>query len=277
MAKKISENAIPDINADWGKDASNGLPYSGSAVQTFIKSQFASKIGLLYYDTTSNTYKCFANDEDRDAYIDDPDKNANKVLGSFAAQSIYYASILMQSATHVSLLYGTTGNVINFSFWVFTTNGNTDTRDSVVCTYTITGGNKKKTVVKQYAAGENVSFNVDEYLAGMTGRVVVRISISGVNTQATATASVIYNIFNVQLEDSFDITKLYNDTLEIPFTLTGDGVKAVEFYVDGKQIEYNKNEDEITAATGSKTKYISTDGLSDGVHTLQMRAYVMMQ
>ena len=277
MAKKISENSIPDIHADWGNDKENNLPYSGSAVQTFIKSQFASKIGLLYYDATSNTYKCFANDEDRDAYIDDPDKNANKVLGSFAAQSIYYASILMQSATHVSLLYGTTGNVINFSFGVYTTNGNTDTGDSVVCTYTITGGNKKRTVVKQYAAGENVNFNVDEYLAGMTGRVVVRISISGVNTQAAATASVIYNIFNVQLEDSFDITKLYNDTLEIPFTLTGDGVKAVEFYVDGKQIEYNKNEDEITAATGSKTKYISTDGLSDGVHTLQMRAYVMMQ
>ena len=277
MAKKISENSIPDIHADWGNDKENNLPYSGSAVQTFIKSQLSSKIGLLYYDATSNTYKCFASDEDRDAYIDDPDKNANKVLGSFAAQSIYSASILMQSATHVSLLYGTTGNVISFSFGVYTTNGNIDTGDSVVCTYTITGGNKKRTVVKQYAAGENVSFNVDEYLAGMTGRVVVRISILGVNTQAAATASVIYNIFNVQLEDSFDITKLYNDTLEIPFTLTGDGVKAVEFYVDGKQIEYNKNEDEITAATGSKTKYISTDGLSDGVHTLQMRAYVMMQ
>ena len=34
---KISENMIPDINADWGLDASNNLPYSGEAVQEFIK------------------------------------------------------------------------------------------------------------------------------------------------------------------------------------------------------------------------------------------------
>ena len=277
MAKKISENTIPDIHADWGNDERNGMPYSGSAVQAFIKSQLSGKFGVLYFDNASNSYKCFASEEDRDAYVDDPDNNAGKVLGSFAGQSMYYASILLQSATQVSMVYGTTGNVINFTFGVYTTKGNVDTGDSVVCTYTITGGNKKKVVVKQYASGEEVSFNVDEYLKGMTGEVIVRISISGVNTQVATTTSVIYSIFNVQLTDSFDITKIYNESLEIPFTLTGDGVKGVEFYVDGKQTTFNKNEDEVTATNGSKTKYISTEGLSDGVHTLQMRAYVMVQ
>ena len=34
---KFSENKIPNINADWGLDESNGLPYSGQAVQDFLK------------------------------------------------------------------------------------------------------------------------------------------------------------------------------------------------------------------------------------------------
>ena len=277
MAKKISENSIPDIHADWGNDKENNLPYSGSAVQTFIKSQLGSKVGVFYFDETSNMYKCFADEESRDAYIADPVNNANKVIGSFDAPSIYYASIVLQTPSQVSMLYGTTGNSINFTFGVYTTKGDTDTGDGVICTYTITSGNKKKTIIRQYTAGESVSFNVDDYLKDLTGKVVVRIAISGISTQATTSAAVTYNIFNVQLSESFDISKLYNDTLEIPFVLTGDGVKAVEFYVDGVKTEFNRNEDEITAATGSKTKYISTANLNDGVHTLQMRAYVMVQ
>ena len=277
MAKKISENSIPDIHADWGKDDRNGLPYSGQEVQAFIKQQLGSKVGVFYFDETSNMYKCFADEESRDAYIEDPVNNADKVIGSFDAPSIYYASIVLQTPSQVSMLYGTTGNSINFTFGVYTTKGDTDTGDGVICTYTITSGNKKKTVIRQYTAGESVSFNVDDYLKDLTGKVVVRIAISGISTQATTSAAVTYNIFNVQLSESFDISKLYNDSLEIPFALTGDGVKAVEFYVDGVKTEFNRNEDEITAATGSKTKYISTANLSDGVHTLQMRAYVMVQ
>lgn len=46
---KISQNSIPDINADWGRDDSNGLPYSGQAVQNFIKNQLQSKAGKAFF------------------------------------------------------------------------------------------------------------------------------------------------------------------------------------------------------------------------------------
>lgn len=46
---KISQNSIPDINADWGRDESNGLPYSGQAVQNFIKNQLQSKAGKAFF------------------------------------------------------------------------------------------------------------------------------------------------------------------------------------------------------------------------------------
>lgn len=274
MIKKISDNPIPDIHADWSNDKINNLPYSGGAVQDFIKAQLNSKAGTLYYNSALNTYMLFADEESKEAYINDPENNANKIIGSFAGQSIYYASIDLQSESNKSLRYGTTGTTIDFTFGIYTTKGNTETGDNIICTYTFMNGNKKKTATMQYAAGESVSFNIDKYIADMIGKIVVRISITGVNTQVSTTVSVIYNIYNIQLTDAFDITKLYNESLEIPYTLNGDGVKIAEFYVDGKQTAYSKNEDEITAATGSKTKYISTEGLSDGVHTLQIRAFV---
>ena len=92
MAKKISENAIPDINADWGKDASNGLPYSGRAVQTFIKdtmksldSDIKKKVGWWCWSTNidaSNFYHLwgFASEDDCTKYKSDPEANASLLL-----------------------------------------------------------------------------------------------------------------------------------------------------------------------------------------------------
>lgn len=92
MAKKISENAIPDINADWGKDASNGLPYSGQAVQTFIKktltaldSDMKKKVGWWCWSSTidaSNFYHLwgFASEDDATAYMADHEGNAGLLL-----------------------------------------------------------------------------------------------------------------------------------------------------------------------------------------------------
>lgn len=37
---KISENMIPDINADWSLDASNNLSYSGEAYKDLLLSSF---------------------------------------------------------------------------------------------------------------------------------------------------------------------------------------------------------------------------------------------
>ena len=59
---KISENRIPDINADWGLDTENGLPYSGKAVQEFIKDTFKSKFGYFHYDENNNRYLVFADE-----------------------------------------------------------------------------------------------------------------------------------------------------------------------------------------------------------------------
>ena len=48
MAREtISYNEIPDLNEDWSLDKRNGLPYSGSSVQNFLRSQLSNAISAL--------------------------------------------------------------------------------------------------------------------------------------------------------------------------------------------------------------------------------------
>ena len=97
---KISENMIPDINADWGLDASNNLPYSGEAVQEFIKRTFKQKYGYFHYDDSNNRYLVFADEESKNLYISDPSANASLLLSSFDAPFNYSAKIEMISESY---------------------------------------------------------------------------------------------------------------------------------------------------------------------------------
>lgn len=67
LVAKVSSNPIPDLNADWGNDGT-GLPYSGKAVQNFIKDELLSRLtwdevepdaaspdGITYLSTSAQT------------------------------------------------------------------------------------------------------------------------------------------------------------------------------------------------------------------------------
>ena len=92
MANRVSTNAITSIDQDWGNDAANGLPYSGQAVQTFIKdtmksldSSIKKKVGWWCWSSTidaSNFYHLwgFASEDDCTKYRSDPEANASLLL-----------------------------------------------------------------------------------------------------------------------------------------------------------------------------------------------------
>lgn len=85
MAKKTSPNSITNLTQDWGNDTANNLPFSGQAVQDFIKKQFGLKAGYVCWSTSvdaSNNYHLwgFATKDDATAYMADPDSNANLLL-----------------------------------------------------------------------------------------------------------------------------------------------------------------------------------------------------
>ena len=92
MAKKIWDKKI-GIETDWGGDEStNNLPVAGNRVQEFIKDSLNKRIGILHYDTNSNRYLCFADEQSKDKYIENPTL-VELVLGTFDAPFNYTAEI----------------------------------------------------------------------------------------------------------------------------------------------------------------------------------------
>lgn len=77
---KVSENKIPNLSADWGKDETNGLPYSGASVQEFLKGYCQksvdneqNKMGAFYFDTAAMKFYTFRTQEDRDSFLSNGD------------------------------------------------------------------------------------------------------------------------------------------------------------------------------------------------------------
>ena len=70
MAKQFSPNSIRPID-DWSIDTRNNLPYSGQAIQNYIKSSIAQSVGAAYFDQSNFTLYFFNNANDRDIYASD--------------------------------------------------------------------------------------------------------------------------------------------------------------------------------------------------------------
>lgn len=278
MAKKVWDERI-NKSTDWGGDESTGgLPVAGSRVQEFIKEQLSGKMGLLHYDATNNRYLVFADADSRDAYLSDSTKT-DLILGTFDAPFNYSAEILLSSPAYVAILAGTKNNYIDFTFDIKNKSGQSIGEDAI-CTYTFIKGGTKKVVTEKYRYGQVVHFNIDNYLG--TGTNTITVGIVGQNTLAATTAAITYQVVDLQLTDTYDISRVYNlvsnpaATAAIPYAVSGYGTKIMEWYLDGVLLDYVKVEDEIVDVSATRTKYISLANLSQGIHSLQYRAYTMM-
>ena len=276
--KQLSYNDIPDLNEDWGLDPRNGLRYSGESVQKFIKEKLNSKMGYFHYDATSNRYLCFADEASKDAYVANPTLT-ELVLGAFDAPFNYEATITLLSDSYVPVLLGTTGNYVSFDFDIKNKSGNS-VGEAVNATWTFIKGNTKQTLKAKYRYGQTVSLNVDKYLSEGTNNII--ISIVGESTLAATSASVTFQVVNLQLSSSYDISQSYNlqanpsAVAEIPFTVSGYGTKVVEWFLDGEQLAKEASIDEVTGTTASRTKIVSLANLAQGHHSIQMRAYTIV-
>lgn len=278
MAKKVWDEEI-DKTVDWGGDNSTeNLPVAGRRVQEFIKNQLNSKMGVFYYDTANNRYIVFADADSRDKYLENPTLT-ELVLGTFDAPFNYTAEILLTTPNYVAILLGAKNNYIDFTFDVKNKQGQS-TGEEVICTYTFIRGSVKKVVTQKYRPNTSVHFNVDDYLLEGTNTVI--IGIVGQTTLAAITVSVTYQVVNLSLTDSMDISRVYNllenpsAAVEIPYTISGTGTKIMEWYLDGELLEFIRVEDEIVDTVSSRTKYISLASLNQGKHSIQFRAYAMI-
>ena len=279
MAKtKYSPNDIQSLNDDWGQDVNDSLKrgFSGAAVQKFIKAQLNSKVGKLYYDTKNAIYLCFASEETCNEYLADNTKT-DLIIGRFDAPFNYTAKIDL--LTNISNIIFTTdkNNVIKFNFDIVNKSGNS-TGEGVTCVYTISKGLDKKVYTEKYAVGTTVIKNVDDWLT--EGTTTINIAITGNESLASTAMTVTYQVINLSIVSDYNPSQVAdltteNTIIEVPYTVSGYGIKYVEWYIDGIKQDFIKDEDEITEASSTRTKYIDCTGMSQGVHSIQYRVYTV--
>ena len=270
--KKVSYNDIQSLSENWQKDERNGLPYSGESVQKFLKKVFGVKAGEFYHDETKDIVLVFAGAAERDEYLDPEtteERRSELLLGSFDAPANYTAEISMATPMSNVILAGKTGNYVDFTFDIKSRTGSS-TGESVLVTYTINNAGNIKKITQIYAAGTSVHFLVDQYLSA--GNNNISVHVTGRNTLVSTIAAVNYTVVALELTSDFDISQpvRQGDYLAIPYTLSGTGVKYLEWYIDG---ELQQDIDTITDLKVNRIKNIDTTELPVGKHSVQARAY----
>lgn len=274
MAKKTSPNKIPDFSADWGRDAMNGLPYSGEAVQDFIKTNLRSKFGCFYYDQTNSRNLVFADEASRDAYLADPVANDSLLLGRFDAQSNYEARIYDKSDVYMAFLKSDigSGHYIDFKFQTLDKHGAVQA-ENVLVRYTFAHGASTQTITERYNFGEQVHFNIDNYIE--EGTTYVTVNLTGTTTLEGASFSVTVKVVNLQVSTDFDMSTNYakKGTVVFPLTINGgNDIKYIEWYLDGIR-QPTTQSDTVTRAEQTLQRDFDYE-LNVGFHSIQACAYV---
>lgn len=274
--KKYYDNKI-NKNTDWGGDAStSGLPVTGRRVQEFIKESLDSKAGAFHYDAVNRQYLVFADNNTKQQYLNDPTQT-QLIISTFDTPFDYYAELNLSTPTENAILFGDTGNYIDFTFTIKSNTGQV-INENVYVVYTITVGGNKKVITEKYKYGSNVHFFLDKYLA--VGKNTIKIELTGEKTAASITQEIAYQVIELTLTDTYDISILYDlkanpdARAAIPYSVSGYGTKVMEWYLDGELLPFNKVEDEIVDIQSTRTKFISLAGLSHGKHSLQFRVYL---
>ena len=191
----------------------------------------------------------------------------------------YSAKISLLTPQFNAVLKDSEGHYIEFTF--DTTNGAGDSMgEGVTCTYTITRGTNQSVVTEKYRYNTKVRFGVDKYLQEGANDIVINIvgDISGLSTSLGVT----FQVVNLVLDAQYDLSKVHDLSnksyaiVEVPFTLSGYGTKIMEWYVDGEALAFVKDDDEVVDVTATRTKYITISNLSQGTHSLQVRAYTVV-
>lgn len=272
MAQKVYDIDI-DKSIEWSGDATTGnLPVSGRAIQKFLKDNLEKRFGILYYDQNNNRYLAFADATNRDLYISDPIANANLVLGTWDAPAAYTMTYNLLTDTTVYILNGQKGNYLRYTFDTLNKN-NKSVGEAVSVTYKFSNGNTVNTLKKEYAAGTIVELLLDDYLLIGTNRI--QVVITGLTTLVSTSFLITYNVVQLDLATSYDMAKVNTtDTLIIPYTLSGAGTKTTEFFIDGEKIDA-LGEDTTVTTSVSKSRNIDLSKLSNGIHSIQIRSYVV--
>ena len=241
--------------------------------QTDLADILSSKFGDIYTNIKTDEYWLFADKDSRLRYLEDPEANADLLLGVIAITNKpeYELTINLKSPLVNAVKLGSVNNYINYTFSIFNKDG-METGDSVTATYKITNAGTTETISEVYTAGTEVNFNIDKYLK--SGANTITVTLKGQNTNVSDSIAITYNVVDLEYNPTYNISRVNapTSTISVPYSISGPGTKYIEWYLDGVKIG---TEDAISEASLEAVKDITLDAVTSGLHSLQTRAYII--
>lgn len=273
MAQKYSDNQIPDLNADWGRDENDSQkrPYSGAAVQTFLRGrlsglsqEMAEKGGALGF---------------QGGRLELYDQADGRVISSVALDGTVYA--LSISSTTATNFYALQSDTVTTVTCVPVTQagtiggGMTEFIEDYDWELSVDNGSGfLPRTSGECQSGRSFSANVRNYL--VTGSNRLKFSVTGKESKQTAS-----KIFNCQLTslsltcnfqwflpwhegDTYGINNIY---------FSGNLEKTLYVAIDG-DVEHP-----LTKTFSANTRYVTSPYTFDltgyfpndtGVHTVEL-------
>lgn len=164
--------------------------------------------------------------------------------------------------------YGGTGHVLKFRFSTADRINDVPLGEAVEIFFSFKSelGTKQQSKIFPYST-EATEYDITDYLEA--GENTITMVIRGRSTGLTRTVIATFTLVDIQLSSTFDISipQEVGQGISVPYTVIGDGVKTIEFMLDGTLV--------LSATESASTAYRTqrlTNNLEAGVHTLQMKA-----
>lgn len=248
---KISPNNITSLNQDWGMDTAVNLPFSGAAVQAFIKSYLRNVSGAAWFNEATSTMYFFATAEDRDAFITDQSRTyliTFSCVMNFGSTQMYRVNITNNTGSTVVNVAVNDGTCPLSTSFVVQTKGLTDPswEDTQLGAYVtiyvdrgVTGQFVPITERTLYPTGSTIALDVFNYLDNGANRV--RFTFEAEDGSVTNSLMYTVNVSELYLE-------IMNSTWYVPvvssnpdslviggFRIGGTGSKTLHIDILNKQ------------------------------------------
>ena len=232
MAKKKIYTGDIDKHADWGNYEVSGQTYevAGESVQKFIKDTLEEKWGYMAKDQTKNLYMVFADEENYNKYLEDPEQYADLKLAQFESYSDYYMEFNLANGTKTNnaILKGDTGNYISFYVDTFqkTQEGGVPIKvtEGLFITIIIARSSGGQDVISlngttnEHEEGYVKSILIDDYLGDGTNTIT--INVIGATTNAVINSTIVYQVINLAVTDDIKINEVHNVSVSTVGSMT---------------------------------------------------------
>jgi uncharacterized protein affecting Mg2+/Co2+ transport len=168
-------------------------------VQEFIKNELNNKIGVIYHDGLNSRYLCFANEDDKAAYLADTSLT-NLIMYEMEAPSSYGAKIHVNNH-YKAVLINTKDENLVFNYEV-TYNGE-EFIDNIRYEIIINKNGVESKINGEGIYGKPTSIKLDEFLT-KRGSLSISIIIVGKTTGATASSTITYEVIDLTFIEPTD-------------------------------------------------------------------------